>query len=212
MLRKNDLPQKTWSLDQLKTWLQAACKRWALDAYWMGLALLYSRDQLKEEGIWMEFCREACPGFSYETIQRYIRLAKAVKDPEKLEGIRLNQAYELTGIVQAKKKPEAKPNQPHTTPGKPRGPSKNDTTEDQTDVDDPAEDPSLHQRSQSRPGMHLAFFAVKVVEQLTAVQSLPKNERWQDLDLETIRSHLLELQEQVAKALKDLPKTRRKAS
>ena len=51
--------------------------------------LAYAEAQCKEEGTWMEFCREACPGLSYETLRRYIRLAQAVKDPNNLDGMEL---------------------------------------------------------------------------------------------------------------------------
>src|SRR5689334_8296777 len=95
-----EVPKRTWSLERLKSWLQATSKRWALDAYYMGLALSYARPQLKEDGLWMEFCRDACPGYSYETLMRWVRLAESVKDPVMLDGIRLTEAYERVGIVQ----------------------------------------------------------------------------------------------------------------
>jgi hypothetical protein len=218
---KSGLPQSTWSIDQLKTWLLATCSKWALDAYWMGTALIYAERELKDQGKWMEFCREACPGLSYETLRRYIRLAKAVKAPDKLYGIRLNQAYELTGIVQPKKaeQPHTTPDQPHATPDKPpttgsgsRQPPKNDppVVGGVDDPDDAAPGPNVQGRH-LRPAATLDFFAAKVVEQLHALQQLPKQERCQGLDVERLRNSLEALKDLVENVLHDLPKHRRKA-
>lgn len=202
----SEVPERKWSLSDLKAWLQSACKRWALDAYYMGLALIYARDHLKEEGKWMEFCREACPGYSYETISRYIRLAEAVKDPDALQGIRLNQAYELTGVVS--RKATNPQNTPHATQDNPGVPNERN----QDTPGDQLFETEVQQREPSRPGTTLTFFVAKTLEQLAALEQVPKKERWQELDVETVRASLIELLSLVERALKDLPKLRRKAS
>ena len=218
MLRKNEFPEPSWSLDRLQNWCRASLRRLATDAWWVGTALIYAEKKIKEEGRWMQFCKDSCPGLSYETIRRYIRLAQAVNDPQVLEDLELNKAYQLAFIVPVKAK-ATKPAEPHSTPGKPPTstsgsgqPPKDDPPEadELDDPDDPARKPDDHQRH-LQPGTHLDFFAAKVAEQLDALQQMPKQERWKDLDVERLRNNLEALRNLVERALKDLPKRRRKA-
>jgi hypothetical protein len=227
MVRKQRSPEtrkaiealKKMSLPDRQTWIRVKWRLSSTEAWWIGMALLITEQELKDEGNyegkWTEFLQGAGPGIAYESCRRYMRLAGAIEDPEMLEDVPLNKSYQLCCIVSSKAKPvkphvsaeRSTPGGPDTTPAKPVA-KENEALPEVVRSDG---DPIVHKRAQALPGGTLSFFAAKVVEQLGALESLPKKERWRDLNVETLRRQLLELQTAVDKALRDLPKSQRNA-
>ena len=103
-------PQPTWTLEELKSYLQSSTKKMALHGWHIGKALQYAQEIVERGKPWITIMKEACPGLSIATLNRYLALARRVKDPAKLTGKKLNEAYESAGITTKKKKapPQAK--------------------------------------------------------------------------------------------------------
>lgn len=93
------LPQESWTTEKLGNYVSGIAKKWAVDGWRMGRALVIAKGKLKH-GEWLPWCRQYCPDLSKDTILRLQKLAETYPDPDKLDGKRLMTAYLEAGIIE----------------------------------------------------------------------------------------------------------------
>lgn len=147
------MPDDTWQLPALAAFITAACRRSAVEAWWIGMALLIARAKHKEERDWLRWLKEEVEGLSKSTSYRYMDVCQTFELAE-VEGTTLNVLYKLMAIKDDDSEVAAedgkgrnanhdtKPQPPTTAKSSRRNPPANDEPDIDHDREDKPEPPA----------------------------------------------------------------------
>jgi hypothetical protein len=108
-VRGEENPEPNWNLEKLRTYVTTIGRRMAVDVWRLGRALMFARRQIEDRSAWKPWVAANCPGISYRTAMRYVKLATLYSTFEDIEKDGIRRAYIKAEIIKRAEGARAKP-------------------------------------------------------------------------------------------------------